>query len=156
VENQTARIANATPVQLVEITYELILEAIQQAKEALQKKDEVIFQKQIEKAQKFLMNLMESLDMSYELSYDIMSLYLYVNKLLIQSHIQKNQEPLEQSEKILINLEVAWKEVVKKQAESQSPVLENTQQIYAGLTYEKGTLKEAIIDPNDKKRGFQA
>lgn len=155
-ENQTARIANATPVQLVEITYELILEAIQQAKEALQKKDEIIFQKQIEKAQKFLMNLMESLDMSYELSYDIMSLYLYVNKLLIQSHIQKNQEPLEQSEKILINLEVAWKEVVKKQAESQSPVLENTQQIYAGLTYGKGTLKEAIIDPNDKKRGFQA
>lgn len=155
-ENQTARIANATPVQLIEITYDLIVDYIQQAKDALQQNKEDIFKARVEKAQQLLMNLAESLDMSYEISYEIMPLYLYVNKLLIHSTIQKKNEPLEQSEKILNNLLVAWREVAKQKSNDQNPVLENTQQIYAGLTYGKGTLNETVLDPNNKKRGIQA
>ncbi len=155
-ENQTARIANATPVQLIEITYDLIVDYIQQAKDALQQNKENIFKARVEKAQQLLMNLAESLDMSYEISYEIMPLYLYVNKLLIHSTIQKKNEPLEQSEKILNNLLVAWREVAKQKSNDQNPVLENTQQIYAGLTYGKGTLNETVLDPNNKKRGIQA
>lgn len=39
-ENRTAQIANASPGQLVVITYELILEALQEAQDQVPVKDE--------------------------------------------------------------------------------------------------------------------
>ena len=34
--------------------------------------------------------------------------------------------------------------------------MRNAQQLYAGLTYGKGSLNETFIDPNSKSRGFIA
>ncbi|NMA84959.1 MAG: flagellar protein FliS [Epulopiscium sp.] len=155
-DNQTARIANATPTQLIQITYEIILNHLQKAKDSLTTQEITSFLTHIEQAQKLLRNLMESLDLSYDISMEIMSLYLYVNKLLIQASMQKGKEPIEQSEKILNNLLVAWRELAKQNPDQQGPVLENAQQVYAGLTYGKGTLNEAVIDPDNQKRGFKA
>ena len=69
-ENRTAQIANASPGQLVVITYELILEALQEAQDQVPVKDEKKFKRTIDRAQKLLKELMVSLDLSYEISYD--------------------------------------------------------------------------------------
>ncbi|WP_058486681.1 flagellar export chaperone FliS [Defluviitalea phaphyphila] len=152
-ENRTAQIVNATPGQLIVITYELIIEAINEAEKKIPVTDEKDFKRSIEKAQNLLRELMESLDLSYEISYDLMSLYLYINKLIINSYITKKKEPLEEAKKLLNILLVGWKEVVSKE-EQKTPVMENTQKIYAGLTYGKGNLNESVIEENN--RGFKA
>ena len=34
--------------------------------------------------------------------------------------------------------------------------MSNTQQVYAGLTYGRGSLNEMYVDPNQASRGFRA
>ena len=40
--------------------------------------------------------------------------------------------------------------------DNDGAVMRNTQQVYAGLTYGKGVLNEAAIDPDSARRGFLA
>ncbi|MBZ4668783.1 MAG: Flagellar protein FliS, partial [Defluviitaleaceae bacterium] len=75
IENRTAQIANATPGQLVVITYEVIIETLDEAQKQLAVKDEKKFKRNIDKAQKLLRELMDSLDLSYSISMDLLQLY---------------------------------------------------------------------------------
>ena len=152
-ENRTAQIANATPGQLIVITYELIIETLEEAQKQLAVKDEKKFKRTIDKAQKLLRELMESLDLSYSISLDLMGLYLYINKMIIKSYITLKEEPLEEAKKLLNTLLIGWKEAVASE-EVAGPVIENAQQIYAGLTYGKGSLNESIME--NANRGFKA
>ena len=43
-----------------------------------------------------------------------------------------------------------------KGQDTSGPVMQNVQQVYAGLTYGKGTLNEAYLNPQDYNRGFNA
>ena len=72
IENRTAQIVNATPGQLIVITYELIIETLEEAQKQLAVKDEKKFKKTIDKAQKLLRKLMESLELYYKNSVDLM------------------------------------------------------------------------------------
>ncbi|MBM7686005.1 flagellar export chaperone FliS [Defluviitalea raffinosedens] len=153
IENRTAQIVNATPGQLIVITYELIIETLEEAQKQLAVKDEKKFKRTIDKAQKLLRELMESLDLSYSISLDLMGLYLYINKMIIKSYITLKEEPLEEAKKLLNTLLIGWKEAVASE-EVAGPVIENAQQIYAGLTYGKGSLNESIME--NANRGFKA
>lgn len=146
------QIANATPGQLICITYQLILEQIGIAKKS-KGKDEKAHKKAVERAQKFLRELMDALDFQHEISLQLMELYLYVNKLLIQSMIKEDEEPLAEAEKILHTLLSGWEEVAQ-QEEGKEAVMQNTQQVYAGLTYGKGNLNESVV--GNQNRGFKA
>lgn len=152
-ENRTAQIANASPGQLVVITYELILEALQEAQDQVPVKDEKKFKRTIDRAQKLLKELMVSLDLSYEISYDLMSLYSYINKTIIKGYVSQKKEPLMEANKLLNTLLEGWKQAVAAEGDN-APVIENAQQIYAGLTYGKGNLNESVIE--DANRGFKA
>ena len=43
-----------------------------------------------------------------------------------------------------------------KMQDTSGPVMQNVQQVYAGLTYGKGTLNETYLNVQDYNRGFQA
>ena len=90
-ENRTAQIANASSGQLIVITYELILEALDEAQGQIPVKDEKSFKRSIESAQKLLRELMVSLDMSYDISNDLMSLYSYINKIIIKGYVSQKR-----------------------------------------------------------------
>ena len=156
-ENITAKIATANAIELVQISYEVAIETIKEAGEFLNKKDYTKFKLRIHKAQSFITDLIESLDLSYEISLELMQLYLFINKLLIQGHIQRKPEPLQQASNLLNTLLQGWQEVAVTQAQPiKKSVMENTQKLYAGLTYGKGILNESIIDNNYQSRGFKA
>jgi len=152
-ENRTAQIANATPGQLIIITYEIIIETLEEAQKQLAVKDEKKFKRTIDKAQKLLRELMDSLDLSYSISLDLMELYLYINKTIIKGYISLKEEPLEEAKKLLNTLLIGWKQAVATE-EGKGPVIENAQQIYAGLTYGKGSLNESVME--NTNRGFKA
>jgi len=97
---------------------------------------------------------MGTLNYNYILSYDLMSLYLFVNKAIITAIFKKSPEKLDEAEAILEKLYSSFKEVSKQ--DNSGPVMQNTQQVYAGLTYGKGVLNETFIDPQQQNRGFMA
>ena len=151
-EDYVARIASATPLQLVIINYELVLKYIDDAKECIDDKKK--FEFNVAKAREFLGELRISLDMSYKISASLMSLYNYVDQQLSYYLFNGKEEHALECEKVLNELLDGWK-AIENQEEDKSPLMENAQQLYAGLTYDKeGKLSEYV--ETDAKRGFKA
>ncbi len=150
----TARVTQASKSELTVILYEMILTEIKEAREAFEKGDMTAFDKELKLAQKYITELQATLNYSYAISYDLLSLYLYVNKRIIQAILRRIPDTLDSAESVLNKLLVGFQGVC--QIDNSGPVMRNTQQLYAGLTYGKGYLNETFIDPNDKSRGFIA
>jgi len=148
------RVTQASKSELIVILYDMILTEIAEAKEAYRLEDMVTFDTELKKAQKYVNELIVVLDFGYEVAYDLVSLYLYVNKRIITAVIKRNPISLDSAESVLNKLLVGFEGVSK--SDSSGPMMRNTQQLYAGLTYGKGKLNEVYIDPNNRNRGFIA
>lgn len=145
------RIAQATPVSMITVLYDMTLVYLGDAKEALGKGQEKRFAQEVHRAQDCLMELLNSLDMKYEPAPALHGLYLYMHRELARSIVSSSEEHLAQPQSILERLRDAYLELEK--TGSFEPVMDNTQQIYAGLTYGKNSLIESLAQPvND--RGF--
>lgn len=150
----TARVTQASKSELTVILYEMILAEIKEAREAFDRDDLGAFDKELKLAQKYITELQGTLNYSYSISYDLLSLYLYVNKRVIQAILRRIPDTLDSAESVLNKLLVGFEGV--RQTDQSGPVMRNTQQLYAGLTYGKGHLNETFIDPSNKNRGFIA
>ncbi|HWT26488.1 MAG TPA: flagellar protein FliS [Mobilitalea sp.] len=150
----TARITQASRSELIVILYEMIITEIKEAKEAYETGDLAAFDKELNKVHRYVNELITPLDYHYTVSYDLLSLYLYVNKLIITAIIKKNPLSLSSAEAILNTLLVGFEGVSRQ--DTSGPMMHNTQQLYAGLTYGKGKLNETYINPDNRSRGFIA
>ena len=71
-----------------------------------------------------------------------------------RSITRKKDVNLDSCERVISSLKDSFEEVSKQ--DTSGPVIENGQQVYAGLTYGKGSLNEVAIDAGTLGRGFQA
>lgn len=147
----TARITQASQTGLVVITYEIIITYIENAKASFTKNDFMQFQSEIKEAQKFLKDLQYNLNMELEISRNLMSLYIFCNKQLIEAMIKSTVGPLESVEKIINNLSTAFNEILKE--DHSMPAMRNSEVVYAGLTYGKHALNETRM--NSVNRGYK-
>ena len=154
IQSFAARITQASKSELVVILYEMTLVRIEEAERAYQENDLSNFDKELKSAQKYVSELMAALDYRYVISYDLLSLYMHTNKHIITAIVKRNPLTLSYAKAILQKLLVGFEEVSK--TDKSGPMMRNTQQLYAGLTYGKGTLNETYIDPSNKSRGFIA
>lgn len=153
-QTYAARVSQANRSELIVIMYEIILEDLKNGIKAYENSDIKTFGKELKHAQKFVSELINSLDFKYVMSYDLMQLYLYTNKRIIAAIIKKKPDDLESAIKVMNRLLVGFEGVAKE--DTSEPLMQNTQQLYAGLTYGKGTLNETYIDPKQHSRGFKA
>ena len=149
----TRRIAQANPVSMITILYEMTLTYLADAERADAEKQEKKFVREIHRAQDCLMELVGSLQMRYDPAPALYALYLYMHKELARAIVTSSAEPLRQPESILKRLRDAYLELEK--TGSFEPVMDNAQQIYAGLTYGKNSLVESVTQPAGN-RGFLA
>jgi len=147
------RITQANPVSMITILYDMALVYLEDAKEALRARQEKKFVQEVHRAQDCLMELMASLNMKYEPAPALYALYLYMHRELANAVISSSADFLSQPVSILGRLRDAYLELEK--AGSFEPVMDNAQQIYAGLTYGKHSLVESVAQPVNN-RGFLA
>lgn len=150
----TARITQASKTELVVIMYEILLADLNSARSYHDKGDFDMYGRELKHGQRILNELMVTLDYRYELSVQLMSLYIFINKTLITAMIQKHVELLADTEAVLTILMEGFKGILKD--DQSGPVMQNTQQLYAGLTYGKGMLNEVYLNANEQSRGFKA
>jgi flagellar secretion chaperone FliS len=148
------RIINATQQDLVVINYEMFLAEIDVAISEVNASDTKAYHKAVTMAHKLLRELSDNLDFQYEISRDLMSLYIYAGKKLIEASMNHQQEDLEEIKRIILVLLQGWKEAQAKVIPSQGIMIQNAQKVYAGLTYGKGSLNETVYQ--DVSRGFKA
>ena len=125
------------------------------AKKALAEGDRKTYRNEIKQAISFVKELLVSLDMNYEVSKNLASLYIYVSRCLNFALVSGKKEEIEAAEKVLRKLGESFREVAK--TDESEPVMENTQRVYAGITYGRGLdLDETLVAPAMESRGFRA
>ena len=149
----TRRIAQANPVSMITILYDMTLTYLDDAEKASDDGQKSGFVQEIHHAQDCLMELLSSLQMKYEPAPALYELYLYMHKELAKALISFSKEPLAQPVSILTRLRDAYLKLEK--TGSFEPVMDNAQQIYAGLTYGKHSLVESLAQPVNN-RGYLA
>lgn len=149
-EITTARVVNSSQLELVTLSYEVILDNL---KTSLNNINEIDLK--ISKA--FLKDLSNALDMKYEISKNLKQLYNYVDELLVSCEISNDEnrksEYLNESIKIITKLYDAYNKIVNDQNEKEK-VMENTDAIYSGLTYGMNGLNETVV--GNYNRGLKA
>lgn len=150
----TYRITNANSGQMVVVLYDMELAYIEEA--LTLEEDKEAFVLKVRQAQKVHQELMNTL--SYEedakTALDVMALYLFVNKKLVESVVKRGNVDLEAAIKVLEDLRVGFEAHAK--LDQSQPLMQNSHQVYAGLTYGKGYLNESYDVMAQQSRGFKA
>lgn len=152
-EDYVAKISNASPLQLVIINFEIIMDYINESKKYIGTKNKN-FDFNIRKARQFLMELRCSLNMNYEISANLMSVYNFVDASLAKYLFNENVKLADDCINILNNILGGFKGIEDTEKDKTS-LMQNTHQIYAGLTYDKKGNLEEFIDTKSN-RGFKA
>lgn len=151
----TRRITSANKSEIIVIIYDIIEENLALAKKALAEGDRETYRNEIKQAISFVKELLVSLDMNYEVSKNLAGLYIYVSRCLNFALVSGKKEEIEAAEKVLRKLGDSFREVAK--TDESKPVMENTQRVYAGITYGRGLdLDETLVAPAMESRGFRA
>ena len=146
------KVTQANRTQLVVIMYDIIEDYIRGAKEAFEASDFELFDKEVKNAQKFVRELMATLNMEYEISKELMVLYLYLNQELIAASVKKNGNELDGLVNVISRLRSAFDTISK--TDYSGAVMHDAEQVYAGLTYHKTNLNESLVSQDQGKRGF--
>lgn len=149
IRDYSMRISQTSKTGLVVIMYDIVVEYIIEAKVHFLQNEKEEFRRSLKKAENIVQRLASSLDMKYELSSQLMSIYIFANKALIRAAMRYDTSELSRIAAMFRKLKESFKAI--EQYDTSGPVMENVQQVYAGMTYSKSSLNESIYN-ND--RGF--
>ena len=110
----------AIPGELTLMLYDGCLKFIRLAKEAINQENIEEKNKNIQKAQNIITELMVTLDMKYEISKQIMPLYDFVRSKLIEANVKNSVQSLEEAETIVTEFRDTWKEVIQINRKKQT------------------------------------
>ncbi len=131
------KITQCSKTGLVVITYEIIENYLNSAIECHKKMDIEGFRFNIKKAKQFLNDLSSSLDFNYKISFDLMSLYMFINNRLVSASVRKSADLIDECLNIIDSLKSAFGEIEGE--DKRGKVMPNSDQVYVGLTYGKGS-----------------
>ena len=146
----TRRLSQCNKGGLIVIMYDIVFAYIREAVDAYEKNDYEAYKSAIKNAQKSIEALKQSLNYQYELSKDLHKLYVYAGNALARAIYQNRLDGVKEAERILKRLYSSFCEVAK--TDTSGPLMRNTQQVYAGITYGRMDLNENFIE--DNHRGF--
>lgn len=151
----TLRISEANKTELVVILYDMLLDYVKEAEDAMDlqnsdtdNRNEI--KEAVRKARGCLKELMNSLDLQYEISGNLLSLYVYANRQLVMAEIRKDKDSLSNVTTVIKPLRDAYAKVAEE--DDSEAIMMNTQKVVAGLTYSKNEINEAMDD--QANRGF--
>lgn len=154
IQSYSARVTQANRTELLVIMYEIIQDELNTALDCYEESDMEGFDTALRSGQKFLGELMGTLNYEYALSYQLMSLYKFINKTIIEARLGKRADYIIECIGIVENIKNGFEEIVTE--DTSGPLMENVQKLYAGLTYGKDSLNEISVNVNSGKRGLYA
>lgn len=139
------RIGNANRTQMIVVVYDIALEYINSAVSEYGEGNVPQFLSNVTAALKCVESLMDCLDFEYEISKQLLELYVYVNKCLLKGKLKMNMDFLKEAEYIIVQMRDAFMQV--SLSDTTGPLMDSTRHVEVGMTYGKGSLNENIVDP---------
>ena len=140
----TLRITRANKSELTVILFDMYSTYVDEIEVAFGSNKRKDFREGIRRARACVSELMTSLNFDYEVSFNLLSLYSYVNRELTIADIRYNIENVNHTVSVMNKLAESFKEV--HETDDSEPLMANTQTIYAGLTYGKNDLNEDTLN----------
>lgn len=109
---QNNSVETASPGELTLMLYNGCIKFIKVARKAMEDKEVEKKNINIQKAQKIIQELMVTMDQSYEVTNDIMPLYDYMNRRLIEANIRNEVEVLDEVQALVVEFRDTWKQVL--------------------------------------------
>ncbi|WP_213951865.1 flagellar export chaperone FliS [Tepidanaerobacter syntrophicus] len=103
-------IVSASPERLMIMLFEGAIKFVRLAKKAVEEKDIESANYNIARAEDIIAELEASLDMSYEVSEDLVRIYDFLYRQLIEANIKKDVNILDTVESMLADLKDTWSE----------------------------------------------
>lgn len=116
---QQSSVNTASPGELTMMLYNGCLKFINLAKHGIQSKDIQAKNLNIQKAQNIVQELMVTLNMDLEVSQNMMSLYDFMNRRLIDANIKNDLEALEEVEGLVTEFRDTWKQAIQLNRQKQ-------------------------------------
>ncbi|MBT2643569.1 flagellar export chaperone FliS [Bacillus sp. ISL-41] len=116
---QQSSVNTASPGELTLMLYNGCLKFINLAKQGIQSKDIQAKNLNIQKAQNIVQELMVTLNMDLEVSQNMMSLYDFMNRRLIDANIKNDLGALEEVEGLVTEFRDTWKQVIQLNRQKQ-------------------------------------
>lgn len=110
---QQNSVTTASPGELTLMLYNGCLKFINQAEISIKEKKYEIKNENLKKAQSIILELMATLKTDFEFTKNMMSLYEYINHLLIEANIKNDLVSLKEAEELVIDFRDTWKQVIK-------------------------------------------
>lgn len=148
----TLRIAQANPTELTVILYDMLLCYLGEAEEAFQKEELPGLHEASRKARGCLNELLNSLHMEYAPAPELARLYLFCIRRLAAGEYGGKAAAWGEIRRIIRPLRQAYGSVAAQN--TSGPVMNNSQTVYAGLTYGPGALTENVADQGANRGMF--
>ncbi|MBG9452198.1 flagellar biosynthesis protein FliS [Cytobacillus firmus] len=116
---QQNSVNTASPGELTLMLYNGCLKFIHQAKKAIEEKNIEMKNTNIQKAQSIIQELMVTLNMDMEVSKNMMSLYDFMNRRLMEANIKNDASILAEVEGLVTEFRDTWKEVIQVNRQKQ-------------------------------------
>ncbi len=104
----------ATPEELTLMLYDGCIKFMNIAKYNIENKNIQKSHEALLRAQDIIMELRSTLDPSYQISNNLMSLYDFMRQRLIDANINKDIKPIEEALELMTDLRDTWKEAMKQ------------------------------------------
>jgi len=104
-------VLTANSVDLIVMLYDALKKNLVLGRRGIAKNDAQSTHTHLMKAQEIVVALINSLDMNYQISEELLAIYEFMLKSAEDANIHKNAEPLEPLLEIVDDLREAWKEV---------------------------------------------
>jgi len=104
-------VLTAGPIDLIVMLYDALKKNIILGKRGIEKKDVPGAHKHLMKSQMIVTELINSLDMNYEISGELLELYEFALKGLADANLHKDTEPLDPIIEMVESIREAWKEI---------------------------------------------
>ncbi|MDK2806673.1 MAG: flagellar secretion chaperone FliS [Thermoanaerobacterium sp.] len=104
----------ASPEELVMMLYNGIIRFVNEAKQAIDDRNIEGAHNSITRAQDIVLELMSTLDMQYDISKNLYSIYDYISRRLIEANLKKDKVALDEVESLVSDLKDTWGKAMDK------------------------------------------
>ena len=147
----TLRISQSSRTEIIVILYELAIGYLKDAENCFDVSDREGARRECVNCTRVFGDLIGALDFSYELAFPLYRIYEYLSKEVSAAIICNDAKRLSAPIRLMESLKEAF--VKLSESDLTGPVMGNSQMVYSGLTYGKGSLNEDMLYDN-KNRGF--
>lgn len=116
---QQNSVNTASPGELTLMLYNGCLKFLSQARKAIESGSIEDRNRNVQKAQSIIQELMVTLNMDIAVSKDMLSLYDYLNRRLVEANLKNDAAIVQEVEGFVIEFRDTWKEVVQINRQKQ-------------------------------------